>query len=487
MIFIPYSTALRLNQRPYITYFIAFLCVFIFYLQVDNYDDIYQSASDYCSSIQAEENPQYNILIDDIEYCSEILIFVHEQGVDRVSEYIQEELEVGGLEGLVTSDFHRVMSQLENDYVAFDKDAVDSLDGALMHFPKKWWDLWSMITSSFAHADFFHIFFNLIFFMAFAPALEVLVNNKYRFSLIVVGLCVVTGLSYSLAVLISVSSNVPTLGLSGVVMGMIGLSAFMMPRARIRCFLWFIALIRTYYIPAWILAAWYIGWDTWALFTSGNSGGVNLISHVSGGFAGYLIGYIWFKDQKASVQDELDEEIEHMRAERDFGSTHLTYSGGRRELANQYHQKQAKRDHNAFMDQLNRYVRTGRDSDAIALFLADYELQKYSVQIFEELFERAKGWGASRTVLCIGRTVINLLVEQRKYARAILYVEHCQAIVKEFVLADPDHVLILAEIAKENHQYNVSYQLVADSYERYGNSINTDQCDQLLRSLPEMN
>ena len=463
------------------------LCVFVFYLQVDNYDEVFQSASDYCSSVKKEEaGSKYDILKLDLDYCPEILVVIHEQGFDRLIDLIKDELVVAGFEGLYLSDLDKITALLQKDYTSFQIDTVDSIDGALMHFPIEWWNIWSMITSSFAHADIFHILFNLIFFLAFAPALEILVDNKLRFSFIILGLCFATGISYSLSVLVSGGNNVPTLGLSGVVMGMIGLSAFMMPRARIRCFLWFIALVRTYYIPAWILAAWYIGWDTWNLFSSEDTGGVNLMSHVSGGFAGYLIGYLWFKDQRGNVQDELEDEIEYMRAERAFGATHLNYSGGQRELENRYRVKQAKCDDDAFMAQVYQYVNADRDSDAIVLMLNDYEFQKSSVQIFEELFDRVKEWGDTRALLCLGRTVINLLVEQRKYARSLVYIEQCQRVVKGFVLADPGHVLLIASIAKDNRQYEIAYHLVADSNERYGNYINAEECEQLISELPEI-
>ena len=38
------------------------------------------------------------------------------------------------------------------------------------------------------------------------------------------------------------------------------------------------------------MALWYIGWDTWELLTSTDTGGINVVAHVSGGFAGFAAG-----------------------------------------------------------------------------------------------------------------------------------------------------------------------------------------------------
>ncbi|MDH5553002.1 MAG: hypothetical protein OEX82_06680, partial [Nitrosomonas sp.] len=243
------------------------------------------------------------------------------------------------------------------------------------------------------------------------------------------------------------------------------------PRARIRVFVWFIVFIRNYYIPAWILACWYIGWDTWDMLTTDEQGGVNLVAHVSGGIGGYLIGLFWLKSQRDDAKDDLEEEIEYMRARRDIGGTMSTYKGGRRELQNIQREKQSQREHDDFMAELYRYVKTERDSDAIALMISDYEFQSASVEIFEQLFERSKEWGASRALLCLGRLLINLLIEQRKYARALMYIEQCQQVTPAFLLADPANVLLMASMARDNHQYEVAYQLVRESETRYGESV----------------
>jgi len=267
---------------------------------------------------------------------------------------------------------------------------------------------------------------------------------------------------------------------------MIGLSAYLMPHARIRVLVWFITILRNVYIPAWILAVWYIGWDTWDMLTRDDYDGINVIAHVSGGFAGYFIGWFWLKEQRDAAQDELADEIEYMRAESEFGNTQLSYRGGQRRLANEHRQKQAGLDYEKFMAELYQYVSANRDNEAIALMLKDYDIQSGSVEIFEQLFKRARDWGGSPMLMCLGRTVINLLFAQRKYARALVYVEQCQQFTEDFVLADPDNVLLLANIAKDNHQYKVALRLVNNGSARYGEYIDGEACALMADDLRSM-
>ncbi len=135
-----------------------------------------------------------------------------------------------------------------------------------------------------AHGDWWHLPGNLIFFLAFAPSVELLLQSSVKYVATIIAISFVTAVTYSISTFIQ-GAPVPTLGLSGVVMGMIGLSAYLMPHAKIRTFVWFIVFVKNLYIPAWIFAVWYIGWDAFELFSNSDNVGVNLVAHVSGGIS----------------------------------------------------------------------------------------------------------------------------------------------------------------------------------------------------------
>lgn len=96
-------------------------------------------------------------------------------------------------------------------------------------------------------------------------------------------------------------NSVPTLGLSGVVAGMIGLFAYLAPHMRIRCCAFFVFFWRTFAVPAWVLAAWFVGWDVYNLFHDKGASNVNLVAHVSGAVIGFLTGVAFFRGARERI------------------------------------------------------------------------------------------------------------------------------------------------------------------------------------------
>ncbi len=85
-------------------------------------------------------------------------------------------------------------------------------------------------------------------------------------------------------------------------MGMIGLSAFLLPRGRIRCYYWFVVLFGSVAVPVWVLALWYMGGDIYALFAFEDHGAINIMAHVTGGISGYLFGALFLRKARDTAQ-----------------------------------------------------------------------------------------------------------------------------------------------------------------------------------------
>jgi membrane associated rhomboid family serine protease len=333
----------------------------------------------------------------------------------------------------------------------------------------------TMITSALSHGNFMHILFNLIFFLAFSPAVEVVINNKKKFVLILVVLSAIVSLSYALSILLTGGEAIPTLGLSGVVTGTIGLSAYLLPKAKIKVFIWFITIFKTIFIPAWMVAIWYIGGDTWDLLASVDRGNTNVIAHVAGGFSGNFIGYFFLKEQRDDANEELEDEMEYARAKRSAGRFEYSYKGGHL-VEKRLAQKQAKIDYSNYESELCQCVRTDRDSEAMMLILKNYEIQKDSIEIYEQLFETMKEWGNSRALFCLGRLLIDMLIEQKKQAKALLVVEQCLSMTDRFILAKSSDALYMCQAAKQNHQYQLAYAIIRDANNRYYNQVDKMHC-----------
>jgi hypothetical protein len=85
------------------------------------------------------------------------------------------------------------------------------------------WNPWYMITSTFAHGDLGHILFNLIFWIAFAATVEALIGAP-MFVIVFLTIALFTGV-FNIVAAMATGVDFRTVGLSGVVTGMIGLYA----------------------------------------------------------------------------------------------------------------------------------------------------------------------------------------------------------------------------------------------------------------------
>lgn len=351
---------------------------------------------------------------------------------------------------------------------------------SIWYVPQSWNPL-TMISSSLAHGGYLHLAGNLVFFMAFTPALEVLVGHRWRFISILLFISLVSGISYSLSVIAS-ENALPSLGLSGIVMGMIGLSAFLMPRAKIKVFWWYIFFWKTFYVPAWAVAIAYIGYDFCVLLFADNFHGINIVAHVAGGIAGYGYGYLWLKERREEISEELEAEIEAMQVRQKQGATSEEAFRYQRTTASIEKAKQEKLGHDKFMKHVYQCVKTDRNNVAINLLLEKYDTDT-PVDELEKHFKRIEEWGPSRTMMCFGRLLINVLAEQQRFGRALVYIEKCQKVSPNFVLADFSNTLFFAKHAIDVGKFEIAKNLLVDTRDRYGNLVNHETCEELLHQI----
>ncbi len=366
--------------------------------------------------------------------------------------------------------------------LVFSFQLTSTITESLMYYPASW-NPFTMITASVAHGGWTHLIGNLIFFLAFAPALEILIGSTVRYIALMLFISIVVGVSYSISTFIGSSEPLPSLGLSGIVMGMIGLSAFMMPQARIKVFWWYIIFWKTFYVPAWILAIAYIGLDSWEMFTSNDFAGINVVAHVTGGIAGYVFGLIWLKERKEEVREELEAEIEEMKLQKKHGKSASMSYRRRNEIEQEKILKESQREYDHFMGKVYKAVTTHRDSEAVLMLLERYDYLQTAAIKFEEIFDYIQKWGASRTQLCVGRLIIEMLNEERRYGRALFFIEKCQQISPQFILADLSQTVYYARLAIETDKLEVARNLISDPEKRYGKQVNIALCKEMLAHL----
>lgn len=166
---------------------------------------------------------------------------------------------------------------------------------ARLAYPPRSFNPLRMLSAAVAHASWPHLLGNLFFFYLFGATLEAALGVRRYLALLLV-LAIGTHLVYSLA---SFSGPPrPTLGLSGVVYGVLALFAYCLPDARIRS-VWIVLLrVSITSVSAWFVALWYVGGDALALLLGGAGGPVNLVAHVSGAAIAWLLGRTWLREQR---------------------------------------------------------------------------------------------------------------------------------------------------------------------------------------------
>lgn len=471
-IILPYKTDLRLGQWPVVTYSLILLCLIIHYFQADNRNAITHAASKYCNSIYQSDAPSDTLdyLIKDKDECISDLASLH--GIhDQHRLYVIFEKYNDEYNDFPKKHLRKIVDVFSEHSRTFGKTAPVSLDRIFSYDPSTW-NPFSMILAGISHADWSHVIFNLIFFYAFTPALELLTRSPWRFSLSLVLIQVVSNYAYSLSSLFA-DYPVPTLGFSGVVTGMIGLSAYLMPWARIKTIFWVLFYFRVLAIPAWFLALWYIGWDTYDLMTTDEHGGINVLVHVFGGFTGYFLGHLLFKKQREVNDAELVDEIDFMRAKRqDLFSLASSYKGNHTNWERKQREEEYIRDEGRRRDILHKYITVGQDSKAINLILDDYNLKAPSIELYEELFFTIKDWRQGRAFYCLGRLIINHHIKNHHIGAGIRFAKICYELEPGFVLANSAHVLLLAKECVKYNDEQLAYHIIKDANQRYHQLLN---------------
>lgn len=142
-------------------------------------------------------------------------------------------------------------------------------------------------TSMFLHGSWMHVIGNVWFLWIFGDNVEDYLGHfKYLVFYILTGLIAMTT-----QVAISLHANVPTIGASGAIAGVLGAYFILYPRARVLT--WFFVFV--IWVPAWIILGYWFalqflsGTATVLAVQGQNMGGVAFWAHVGGFLSGAIL------------------------------------------------------------------------------------------------------------------------------------------------------------------------------------------------------
>ena len=179
MLILPYKSELRLSQRPYVVYAVMLICFIIFHFQSENNKAIERTFDDFCLSVDADNKKTSKLT--EYEYkesCTyNLQLYYYYSDTDFWLDYDINKLKSKKAREILKN----YINHKYEHYIQLQSlDVPKSVDKMLMYYPYSF-NPFKMLTSALSHADWSHIIFNLIFFFAFAPALEILAQNKLKF------------------------------------------------------------------------------------------------------------------------------------------------------------------------------------------------------------------------------------------------------------------------------------------------------------------
>jgi membrane associated rhomboid family serine protease len=293
MLFFPYKLDISLYRLPYLTVLVCLICLATFLSQQKSATDFVRNLHAYCAD---ETDANLHAMLQNIEDaqvgagCANVFMAIRESH-DHDQEIATLAREIHGL------DFYRDKDKdiqykedaLHSGFVNFETLVPRQLTEKLAYGSARF-DFVTMLTSTFAHADWGHIIGNLLFFFIFASCVESALGSA-NFLLVFVTMAITTSLAYSYSV--PASDILPSIGLSGVAMGMMVMLTTLLPRAKIWCFFWFLLYFRRFTLPVLVIAAWYVGWNVYDLTHHDPSSRINYMAHVSGAVTGFVLGALY--------------------------------------------------------------------------------------------------------------------------------------------------------------------------------------------------
>jgi len=155
-------------------------------------------------------------------------------------------------------------------------------------------NLFTLITSMFLHAGLSHIIGNMWFLWIFGDNVE---HHLGKIKFVIFYFLV--GIAASFIHIFTVPTeqmNIPTIGASGAISGLLGGYVVLFPRNKIRAFMWLYFRPIVFNVPAFI----YVGvWFLYQLLYAGVPTSVAYMAHIGGFIAGAIFIFLLRKNKKS--------------------------------------------------------------------------------------------------------------------------------------------------------------------------------------------
>lgn len=153
--------------------------------------------------------------------------------------------------------------------------------------------VWTLLTAAFSHSEFWHLAINMFVLWSFGTVLERLWGTRTFVIFYVVAAVVASICHCVVSTELIGNSDIPALGASGAVSGLLLAYALLFPRHKI-------LLMGIVPVPALIGVLAFVGIDLWGLFAQTKGGGLPIGhgAHLGGAMAGAVMWFFWLRSTR---------------------------------------------------------------------------------------------------------------------------------------------------------------------------------------------
>ncbi|HEX7898185.1 MAG TPA: rhomboid family intramembrane serine protease [Planctomycetota bacterium] len=184
-------------------------------------------------------------------------------------------------------------------YMLYRPDRAEPIVNEYALRPGQWHDLKTLISSMFLHGDLLHLFGNMLFLYIVGDNIEDRVGHvPYLLFYLLAGIAgSAAHVAYTL-LLAKANADIPTVGASGAISGMIGAYLVFFPGGKIKFMVWIILFIRYFTLPAWgAIGFWIAGQvmmarDQLSGIAKGDAQRVAVFAHLGGAAFGFVVAFL---------------------------------------------------------------------------------------------------------------------------------------------------------------------------------------------------
>ena len=149
----------------------------------------------------------------------------------------------------------------------------------------------TLISSMFLHGGWMHLIGNMTYLYIFGDNIEDKLG-KFKFLIFYISCGIFAGLCQAL---IDVNSEIPMIGASGAISGILGAYLILFPKKEIKVFFWFFIFIKIFRIPAMYVIGCWIFIQFFSLNNSEESN-IAYLAHIGGFISGIILIFMFRKN-----------------------------------------------------------------------------------------------------------------------------------------------------------------------------------------------